>query len=166
MIESLQSARLVEHNIIGEFFIGMVIWVSCHCIHQAYCQLYIFCLRKINKNRNTEVCLTIPLNKKPLYTETRQSICIANQSTGFYTARALAERIFGQTTAYIQNTKYNSLSPWYNFSLHFSVIIGFDVRIYSLIQISYSTKIYHGGIEPCKPFLLSTICNNFLPFYF
>ena len=56
MIESLQSARLVEHNILGEmkiqFFIGMLLRVSCHFIHQAYYLLFIFWLPKINKSRN------------------------------------------------------------------------------------------------------------------
>ena len=46
MIESLQSARLVEHNIIGEmksqFFIGMLLWVSCHCIHPSDIHIYIY----------------------------------------------------------------------------------------------------------------------------
>ena len=46
MIESLQSARLVEHNIIGEmksqFFIGILLWVSCHCIHPSYIHIYIY----------------------------------------------------------------------------------------------------------------------------
>ena len=48
MMESLQIARLVEHNTLGEiksqFYIFMLLRVPCHCIHQAYYQLYIFCL--------------------------------------------------------------------------------------------------------------------------
>ena len=59
--------------IIGEmrsqFFIGVLLWVSCHCSHQVYYLLQIFYLPKINKNRNTEVCSTIPLSKKPLHIE-------------------------------------------------------------------------------------------------
>ena len=60
------------------YFIGMLLWVSYHCIHPAYYLLYIFCLPKINKNRNTKVCSTIRLSKKPPHIENNQPICGAN----------------------------------------------------------------------------------------
>ena len=48
---------------------------------------------------------------------------------------------FRQTTIHTQNTKYNYLSPWYYFSLHYVIIIiYFDVGIYSLLQISFMFK--------------------------
>ena len=76
-----------------------------------------------------------------MHTETRQPICIANQSTGSHTARAPAKRKF--QTNYNTHTKYKIqyLSPWYYFSLHYVIIIiYFDVGIYSLIQISFMFK--------------------------
>ena len=60
-IEYLQIARLVEHNILAvmksQFFIGMLLWFSGHCIHQAYYLLYIFCLPKINKKQKYQILL-------------------------------------------------------------------------------------------------------------
>ena len=57
----------ISAYIIGEmrsqFFIGKLLWVSCHCIVQAYSLLYIFCLPKISKNRNTKVFLTNKVTK-------------------------------------------------------------------------------------------------------
>ena len=77
MIESLNSARLVEHNIIGEmksqFFIGVL---YSEFPATAFIRYTIY--SKINKNRNTKVCSTIPLSKKSPHIENSQPICIAN----------------------------------------------------------------------------------------
>ena len=82
IIESLQRAWLVEYDLIGEmksqFFTGMLPWVSYHCIHQAFYLLYIFCLPKLNKNRNTKVYWTITLSKKPLHIVDSHPICSEN----------------------------------------------------------------------------------------
>ena len=61
-----------------QFFIGMLLPVSCHCIHQAYYLFYIFCLPKINKSRNTKVCSTIRISKKLPHIENSQPICSDN----------------------------------------------------------------------------------------
>ena len=44
-------------------------------IYQAYYLLYIFCLPKINKNRNTKIFSTIPLSRKMPLIENSPSIC-------------------------------------------------------------------------------------------
>ena len=62
----------------SQFFIGMLLLVSCHCVRQGYYLLYIFCLPKINKSRNTKVCSTIRLSKKPPHIENSQPIRSAN----------------------------------------------------------------------------------------
>ena len=107
--ELLQRARLVEHNILGkmksQFFIGILLWVSCHCIHQAYYLLYIFCLPKISKNRNINVCSRIPLSRETSYIENSQSICSANQSFWFLHGRRKKEFLGKlQHTYQVQNT--------------------------------------------------------------
>ena len=47
--------------------------------HSSGILLYIFCLPKISKSRNTNVCSKIPLSKKPLHIENSRPICIANR---------------------------------------------------------------------------------------
>ena len=59
----------------SQFFIGMLLWVSCHCIHQEHYLLYVFCLPEINKSGNTKVCSAIPLSRKMQHIENSQSIC-------------------------------------------------------------------------------------------
>ena len=59
----------------SQFFIGMLLWVSCHCIHQEHYLLYVFCLPEINKSGNTKVCSTIPLSRKMQHIEKSQLIC-------------------------------------------------------------------------------------------
>ena len=149
----------------AQFFIGMLFWVSCHCIHQAYYLLYIFCLPKTNINRNANVCRRnfLPHSKKPPRIENSKPICSAIIPLIPTRQNPQVKKNFGQTTVHIQNTKYNSLSPWYHFSLHYLIIIYFDVGIY--FQIPYLTNFYYRGIEWCKNFLLDIICSNFLLFY-
>ena len=98
------------HIIIGEmksqFFIGIPLWVSCHCIHQAYCQLYIFSLHKINKNRKFprqhlslgNHWIQIPGN--PFWKQINLLVLIWQ---GFQ-----QKEIFRQTTVHLQNKKYKT----------------------------------------------------------
>ena len=73
-------------------------------IYQAYYLLYIFCLPKINKNRNIKVCSTIPLSKKLSHVENSKPICSSNQFTGSYMAKAPGKKKFSDN--YSTHTKY------------------------------------------------------------
>ena len=142
-----------------KFFIDILLWVSCYCIHQAYYVLYIFWLLT-SKHKNTKVCSIIPISKKPFHVETSQPICIAIQSTGSYTLRVPCKKKFSDKLQYtykMQNANYIAQCI-VSFLLTLLNIINFDVGIYSLIQISYLTNFYQQGIE------LYVFC-NFLPFY-
>ena len=98
----------------SQSFIGMLLWVSCNCIHQAYYLLYIFRQPKINKNRNAKVSSEIALGKKTMHIETNQPICTVNQVTGFYTVRTFSKRNFRTNYSIYTECKiqfYHSISP-------------------------------------------------------
>lgn len=69
-------------------------------------------------------------------------------------------------TLWTYNIRYkiHNISPHYHFFLNYLIKNYFDICIYLLIQISYSTSFYRQEIQLRKISLLNIIC--FLPLYF
>ena len=61
--------------------------------------------------------------------------------------------------------KIHNINPCYQFFLNYLIKICFDVCIYLLIQIFYSTSFYCQEIQSYKIYLLNIICNNCLKLY-